>query len=107
MDRETARTFLLRTLKPGASVYTRISRVARSGLSRTVHVYVPFKAIHSEQLEIDDVTAATATLLGRKLDQYGGIRMQGCGMDMGFAVVDDLAGQLYPRVPNALTHRKL
>jgi len=40
-DQQEAREALLEILKPGATVYTSCSHVARSGMSRTIELCVP------------------------------------------------------------------
>ena len=105
----------LRDLYPiGGSVTTLVSDVSSDGMNRTVTIL----AVRNG--EICNVSNDVARVLGRKVKD-GGIRVGGCGMDMGFAIVYELGRCLYgnsvgrvdsPLVHNsdagyALTHRNL
>jgi len=83
----------LRTLLPtGSTVRTILRHVSRSGMSRSISlVYVdPAGAVHD--LDYLAVCAGVA-----KLDrQHGGLKVGGCGMDMGYALVYSLSRTLYP-----------
>jgi hypothetical protein len=77
-------------LKPGDTVYTLVTHVARSGMSRSIKVFV---MLDNEPV---DITWHTMMLLDLKIDQNnGGVKMGGCGMDMGFALVYDLSRVLF------------
>lgn len=75
--------------KPGATVYTSLESVSRSGLTRSLRCY------QARRDRIVDVTYVVAKLTGRSTDKNGNILMQGCGMDMGFSLVYDLSYTLY------------
>jgi len=89
---QTAAIEQLRTmLKPGDTVQTILRSVSRSGMSRDI----------SPILTTPDGGAFDASyLVGRALDlrhgKAGGLKMGGCGMDMGFALVYALSSKLYP-----------
>lgn len=83
----------LRSILPtGASdVYTILRRRSASGMSRDISVVVVRGG------SIVDITSYVCFLLGyRCVDTMGGygLRIGGCGMDMGFAVVNDLGDTL-------------
>jgi len=88
------REALLKILKPGDTVYTVIRSVSRSGMSRRLDLYT----IQDNRPRF--LTTFTADLLGLS---YGteswikgaGLRVSGCGMDMGFAVVYNLSTVLF------------
>lgn len=88
--KEEAKQELLKLLPKGTTVYTVVRSVAQSGMSRRVDLYV----VADGQLAY--LTGYVAELLGysrsRKLQ---GIRLDGCGMDMCYHVVDCLAWSLY------------
>jgi hypothetical protein len=45
----------------------------------------------------DDISWLVARAMGDKIDQTnGGIKIGGCGMDMGFAIIYNLSRTLYP-----------
>ena len=80
-------------LPPGATVYTRIEHVSRSGMSRDVRVYIV------DAGDIRNVTGLVASALDMpRRDRHGDwvLRIGGCGFDAGFHVVYELASVLYP-----------
>ena len=77
-------------LPPGTTVYTKLNHVSSSGMMRVIEVMI-FKDNEPRYL-----TYAVADLLGYKLHKkYEGLKVGGCGMDMGFSVVYGLSAQLY------------
>lgn len=95
-DQQEAREALLEILKPGATVYTSCSHVARSGMSRTIELCVPVVGDDGEPYIRSISWLACRAIGGSWDDRRHGIRMGGCGMDMGFAVVYDLGLTLWP-----------
>lgn len=88
---ERSRAYLLDTLKikPGDTVYTKVNHVSRSGMSRNIEAYV------MRDNEPVNISTSAATLLESPIAKDGGVKMGGCGMDMGFALVYDLAYRLF------------
>lgn len=85
------RKMILRELKPGATVYTTVSNVSKSGMSRHIGVYIVAK-----DRTIRNISMMVAELCGYgKRD--GALQVSGCGMDMGFAVVYSLGCALWPK----------
>lgn len=77
-------------LKPGDTVYTKLNHVSKSGMMRVIEVMV-FRDNQPIYL-----TYKVADFLGYKMHRtYEGIKVGGCGMDMGFSVVYGLSAQLY------------
>lgn len=96
----------LRTLfPPGATVATVLLHASRSGMSRSIGV------LAVKDGEIRDVSWAVARVLDWRFDRdRGGVKVRGCGMDMGFHLVYELSATLYPRTADgdggyALRHR--
>lgn len=90
-ERDKARDSLRAMLPPGATVYTNLRHRARSGMSRVIDLHV----IEDGEIRWIGYTAATA--IGMRYDRdRNGIRVSGCGMDMGFYVVYELSEALYP-----------
>lgn len=90
-DKAEAIEYLRKHIKPGDSVYTTVTHVSRSGMSRSIKVCVVMGN------EIVDVSG----LVGRAIDEprdhkNGGVKVGGCGMDMGFHVVYRLGHVLFP-----------
>ncbi|MEU7814108.1 hypothetical protein [Pseudonocardia sp. NPDC049154] len=78
----------LRDLFPiGSTVRTVLRHVSRSGMTRAISII---------DADGDDVSYLVARATGDRIDnRYGGIKVGGCGMDMGFALVYGLARTLY------------
>jgi hypothetical protein len=86
LQREAARASLLKKLKPGDTVHTILRHVSRSGMMRHISVVIG----------AEDITWEVALVTGDKRADNGGIKMTGCGMDMGFALVYELGARLWP-----------
>lgn len=89
--REESLERLRAMLKPGSTVSTIVTHVARSGMSRSIKCYTVHKG------ELRDITYAVSRVVDHPIDQnHGGIKVGGCGMDMGFALVYGLSRSLFP-----------
>lgn len=68
------------------TVYTVLRHVSASGMTRVIDCYV----VRNNELCIisRNVAKACQDIIDRN---YGGIKVKGCGMDMGFAVVNNLS----------------
>lgn len=88
-DKEDARERLAGMLKPGDTVHTILEHVSRSGMLRHVRPVV---------LRDNDAVnlgySAGAFLDWSVTDQS--VHVDGCGMDMGFHLVHELASALFP-----------
>jgi hypothetical protein len=69
---------------PSDTIYTVIRHVSTSGMQREISV----KMIDSGRIIHLDWLVSIA--LGKKIGKNNGIVMKGCGMDMGFALVDSI-----------------
>ena len=78
-------------LKPGNTVYTILRSVSRSGMRRSLSVYI----ITSDG-QPWDVTGTVCRATGRNTDRNNNLTVDGCGMDMGFHVVYGLGMTLWP-----------
>lgn len=77
-------------LKPGDTVYLVLSRVSRSGMSRVI------KCLTHDHLNISfDVARASDSPFVAGMQ--GGVRVSGCGMDMGLHLVDTLSYALFDK----------
>ncbi len=81
----------LRALFPaGSTVHTVLRHVSGSGMSRAISVVTCKDGVPR------DVSHLVAKATGDKLDpRHRGIRVGGCGMDMGFHLIYGLARTLY------------
>ena len=85
-------TRLRAQLTPGRTVYTKITHVSRSGMSRSIECYLA-----QGRDNLTDITWLVARATNSRVDNtHGGIVMGGCGMDMGFGLVYNLGRTLYP-----------
>jgi hypothetical protein len=93
LDREYAKERLLtHYLKPGTKVYTILRHVSSSGMSRNISLVI------ANGDEVIDITYYAAHALEDKLIEskgYRAIRVNGCGMDMGFHLVYNLSSVLF------------
>jgi len=88
---EECKRELKNILKPGDTVFTVLRYCSASGMTRRIDLY----AIKKSRLVY--LSSYTANLTGNKLSRDGGIVISGCGMDMGFALVYELASRLWPK----------
>ena len=87
-DVEFAEKTLREILKDGVTVYTVLGSVSTSGMTRHIRLFVPEKG------DILNITLHTGGFLGNVQNDKG-VKIGGCGMDMGFALVNDLNSKLY------------
>ena len=84
--------YLRAELTPGRTIYTKVTHVSRSGMSRSIECYLA-----QGRDNLTDITWQVARALNKRLDpNHGGVIMQGYGMDMGYAIVYGLGRTLYP-----------
>lgn len=94
-DKDKAIAYLLNDYLTGDNprVYTILRRVSSSGMSRSISLCVA-----DDKGQILNITYLVAKALGEKLVEVNGsnaIRVNGCGMDMGFHLVYTLSSVLY------------
>jgi len=93
LDRDYAIEKLLEHyLAPGSTVYTLLTHVSSSGLSRDITLYV----VNNNKLE--NITYYAAHALGERLietNRHRAIKQHGGGMDMGFNLVYNLSSVLF------------
>ena len=91
-NRENALQSLRKSLKPGATVYTIVTHVSSSGMSRDIRTFISNKG------GITCIDWYVSHALGYKRNpKNGALKISGCGMDMGFHVVYSLGRALYPK----------
>jgi hypothetical protein len=94
-DQELQREELVKEYFNGeerVTVYTILRRVSSSGMTRHISLKV------AQGGEIYDITYNSALALGEKLHDVNGfntIKVNGCGMDMGFNLVYNLSSVLF------------
>jgi hypothetical protein len=93
---EKARTRLLELLKPGDKVYCILRHVSRSGMLQLISPVVFEKNEPGESGYPFHLDNPVAAVLGWPSKGTGeGIRVNGCGMDMGFHLVYSLSWVLF------------
>lgn len=86
-EREAACDKLREWLKPGDTVHSILRSVSRSGMSREISF------VDKEMRALDyQISKACGYSFGKQ-----GLKVSGCGMDMGFAVVYELGARLWPK----------
>ena len=100
-EREEALAKLRDMLPVGATVYTSTAHVSRSGMRRLMRVFMASTDGWTDGPGIADITYLVAKAIGstpKVRDGFGYyvVAVDGCGMDMGFSLVYDLAYHLYP-----------
>jgi len=89
-ERDEAIAQLKKFLKPGDTIYTVLRHVSKSGMSRDIDLYL---MLADGPLYL---SGYAATALGERRAPDQGIRVGGCGMDMGFHLVYNLSRTLWP-----------
>jgi len=90
-QQKKAIAFLRKALKPGKTVYTIVRKVSSSGMSRQISTFI------TQKNSTIDITWYVAHALDYRRDpNNGALKVNGCGMDMGFHVVYNLGRKLYP-----------
>ena len=91
-EQEEAKEYLRTLIKPGDTVYTILRHVSRSGMMRIID-----PVIMTTDAGPYSITGWTAKALGEPLDRdRWGVKVGGCGMDMGFHLVYNLSYTLFP-----------
>lgn len=93
-------------IKPGDTIYCILRSVSRSGMSRKIS-FLGITPDRENRPEVSAYSYNVAKALGYRCGgDRDALTVNGCGMDMGFAVVYDLSLTLF-NDPKALTHRWL
>jgi hypothetical protein len=92
---------LRETLKPGDTLHTVLRHVSRSGMSRVIDVY-HFHTLADGRVAKDWLSYWISKACDFQFSKGGcgkpeGIKIGGCGMDMGFAIVYDVGRVLWPQ----------
>ena len=100
IDRELARMELREMFakQDRPTVYTVLRHVSQSGMSRDISLFIV------EDNRLRNITYTASIALGDKVKDKNGqrvIRVNGCGMDMGFHLVYSLSSVLYPNEDRA------
>ena len=109
-ERNEAIKHLRKIIKPGDTVYTVLRHVSRSGMTRGIDVYIVECREQKGQADGEEYTRHVSepvwitSYVGKAIDQPQpesywrksmGLKIGGCGMDMGFHVVNSLQYALF------------
>jgi hypothetical protein len=87
---------LRKMLRPGAKVYTILRSRSASGMSRCIDAFHIGKDGHKSYLTGYMVQLGIGSQSRAMWEQSKGMRINGCGMDMGYHAVYSLGRILYP-----------
>lgn len=90
MTKQEAKERLLEYVKSGDEIYTVLRHVSSSGMQRRIDCYV----IKNNRIHYLSGYMEGLGIAKRKKDKDG-LVVNGCGMDMGFALVYDLSQVLF------------
>lgn len=90
-ERKESLDHLRNLLNPGDEIYTQCQHVSASGMTRWLDIYV-IKENKLHRITWDVCAAADFTFCDRR----GQLKIEGCGMDMGFQAVYCLGATLWP-----------
>ena len=90
-ERAESQLHLRQFLQPGDVIYTRCEHVSKSGMTRWLDLYV-IKDNNLHRITWDVCSAADFTFCDRR----GLLKIEGCGMDMGFQAVYCLGLSIWP-----------
>ena len=90
--REQVLRDLRKSIKPGDTIYTVLRSVSSSGMSRRISLFM----VDKKQGRIACIDYSVSIVTHYKLGKGSGLVAQGCGMDMGYAIVHDLGRALWP-----------
>lgn len=86
-EKQEAISRLRELLPPGSTVFTILRHCSRSGMQRAI----------SPVIDNEDISYLVACATGDTIDQrWGGIKISGAGMDMGYSIIYHLSRVLYP-----------
>lgn len=95
-EKKQAVEMLRQWLKSGDTVYTVLRHCSRSGMQRRIDLYTIVTTCNpASGPRLQFLSGYAAQAMGRPLHRKGGIVINGCGMDMGFALVDDLRAAVF------------
>lgn len=93
-DKSEAIEMLRGWLRPGDEVFCILRKVSRSGMTRSIDLYV-YRG-NGRSGEPIYLSGLAAEACGLPVDRTnGGVKIGGCGMDMGFALVYQLSHTIF------------
>jgi hypothetical protein len=97
MSKQDAIAQLRKWISPGDTVYTILRHVSASGMTRDIGIVLLKKDEKGNSYFLHpNYAVAEALGYGRSPRGADGVRVGGCGMDMGFQIVYSLGAVLWP-----------
>jgi hypothetical protein len=103
-EQEEAKEELRKIIPPGSTVYTILHQVSRSGMSRHIGVRCIQNDDNGKPF-IRYLDGLVARALGERIAKNGGLVVGGCGMDMGFHIVNCLSYCLHGNKPEQVAEQ--
>ncbi len=107
-EQKDALKYLRKIIKPGDTIHTVVKHVSKSGMMRVISFYIPTtqqrteydakgapRVVNRKSIACIDYWIKRAIGYTFHRD-HGGLKVNGCGMDMGFAVVYELGAAMWP-----------
>lgn len=96
-------------LTRGQTVYTKVDHVSRSGMLRHISVYVmaEYERAGRKECAPQNISYWVALAIGNTRAEDGGVKVGGCGMDMGFHLVYTLAATIFRDDPRVATEEEI
>jgi len=91
--KKEAKDYLYRYIEAGQDVYCVLNSVSNSGMTRHITVLLPICLDGNKQ--IINISYYVASLLGYKFGKENSVVVGGCGMDMGFHIINSLSIALF------------
>ena len=82
------KTFSRKDIQPD-TVYAVLKHVSASGMQREISFYIAGKN------GIENINYDISQILGIPFGKTHGLKIKGCGMDMGFATIYDLSAEVF------------
>ena len=101
-------------IKPGQTIYSIIRSVSASGMYRCIDFYTIANGKYKQEHRMRFLTGYVSSVLGlpwanKEGGIRGGLRVNGCGMDMAYHCVYELGAKLWPkgtRKPHSIRNGK-
>jgi hypothetical protein len=93
-------------INKGDTLYTVIRSAAKSGMSRTIDVYVikPQTRNGATTHGLTYLSGYIAKVLDLPRNNDGALKITGCGMDMGYAIVHELSSRMFRNDDGSYSH---
>ena len=89
IKKNEAKTVLKNDIKENELIYYVVTHVSQSGMYRHI------KFLHHNGKRLNNISGLISDLLDYKWKDNGSLGVGGCGMDMGFHVISQVASELF------------